>query len=1171
MTTQKQSNPKLLAFEFVKSEFIGDIGETLVTEPPDELVKREETKSEADQEEQDPWISLDPGEASGDTETKSDAQRNEQNHVHFRNTYNDVYRKYLKTNNTQIAVANVAMPGSNTLPSASGHNHRSILEQLMTALRQRAQETSAIDSLSELFGHDIDASKAMHLIQLWLQEDNTWIPNIEFKSDDELMVTAAYAAATDIIYINQSSWEILSEHDKVVVLLEEIGHSVENRLRPGIDTPGDEGRSFRDWIIAGEIRSAGDINNYAEDHIIRNIGGVSTSLEAAALSFNWSRNLDFSRSLALNFNSLVGLPSNGLQIPKTGGKGELFNIDSFIGKGSKELPIFGGLAGLRGDLDAAIGYDYGMKLDLGKANASLSGGLDIGIKAVLPSISTITNQADPNIDGSLDFNLNIKPITLDWGLTTPSFKAWAYLLYSAGIDLDYFYKLPLPNWVPNGIRKRAQGSGDIFTFKTEGKIGKEIGFDAKQYGGKIDVTSGVNLSAGTTVQSPVAKAPDWSQDLIPNVNLKLFSPSLPSPRVSSNGVSLSSQFPVFKLTANLDQALATLTGIPFSGNFKLDAGAFGLSADYALLDLNPTLQLDAYYNLDLKFESPDFIDVYNLDVADPRQSNAPIAVLKKIDQYKDVENKIASFIASRPLDTNKNFQYDLDFVWKPKVVLSASAGFISEAYLDYKALTAVIGAKVDINLFLGKIKKDWSLPLGPLYNGKLPLWKERVELLPADKRSIDITPNFMQAISVPLSVPRALNDPSTFDLNIYRRPGENNSKPIALPSQTRTVILPSLDNPQLNFIISPAASGESNIEFNGSNGYNNFGVDIQGLDPLQNWTFTSNGSKLVSQASLVNQPIKNVNLPIKNTSQRIDLAVFNDSSNKDTTVEVDTFIGNLSDGNDLFRGNASSSIILFGDGEDTAIVRDDNNHGNTQAYKETVEGLLTQYFRTSIQDSPLKLNKNGTGYYDFGSGSDKLDLESYGDYSEGNEFIFRLDNGALDAIRISPDLGYGGQSFYGHGQNVMRLLGTDASRGKSDSLKVGYTQTAGSSSPQLSGISVNKGLGRSAEITFDPYNPVFSNGTLALLDYSLVNPSTISTDLEGVTLQVGSKDQVIPGSLFDFHSPTSKASLTFGSGKLSTPILAANNVEIPLVAIRGSQLNDKVSISNEFINQSSAF
>jgi len=91
------------------------------------------------------------------------------------------------------------------------------------------------------------------------------------------------------------------------------------------------------------------------------------------------------------------------------------------------------------------------------------------------------------------------------------------------------------------------------------------------------------------------------------------------------------------------------------------------------------------------------------------------------------------------------------------------------------------------------------------------------------------------------------------------------------------------------------------------------------------------------------------------------------------------------------------------------------------------------------------------------------------------------------------------------------------------------------------------------------------DGNLTVLDYSLVNPSNTNKNLEGVTLLVGSKDQVFGLGLLDVHSPKSETLLRFGAGSLSTPSLETYGYLSPQIAIRGSQLNDTISVSNELV------
>ncbi|MFM8633402.1 MAG: hypothetical protein ACKOEX_01090, partial [Planctomycetia bacterium] len=77
--------------------------------------------------------------------------------------------------------------------------------------------------------------------------------SVELRSGTELQGSrGAYAAAgpngSERIYINADWAAEASADDVAAVLLEEIGHAIDQRLNPGLDSTGDEGELFSDVV-----------------------------------------------------------------------------------------------------------------------------------------------------------------------------------------------------------------------------------------------------------------------------------------------------------------------------------------------------------------------------------------------------------------------------------------------------------------------------------------------------------------------------------------------------------------------------------------------------------------------------------------------------------------------------------------------------------------------------------------------------------------------------------------------------------------------------------------------------------------------------------------------------------------------------------------------------------
>ena len=106
------------------------------------------------------------------------------------------------------------------------------------------------------FGDAYDDAAAAVLRQQWQAADFTDLPQIEVRPSADLPgALGAYAAATDTIYLSQGLLASAPLERVAAVLLEEIGHGVEQRLRP-TDMTGDEGQLFSALVRGVELSAA---------------------------------------------------------------------------------------------------------------------------------------------------------------------------------------------------------------------------------------------------------------------------------------------------------------------------------------------------------------------------------------------------------------------------------------------------------------------------------------------------------------------------------------------------------------------------------------------------------------------------------------------------------------------------------------------------------------------------------------------------------------------------------------------------------------------------------------------------------------------------------------------------------------------------------------------------
>jgi hypothetical protein len=113
-----------------------------------------------------------------------------------------------------------------------------------------------LTAITHVFGKNISSEKLLALTDLWAIGDFSTLPTIEILSASVMgEARGAFSTATNKIYLSLdyllhqvSSPDLLVE-DITSILLEEIGHFVDNQLHPNNDTAGDEGELFAATIL----------------------------------------------------------------------------------------------------------------------------------------------------------------------------------------------------------------------------------------------------------------------------------------------------------------------------------------------------------------------------------------------------------------------------------------------------------------------------------------------------------------------------------------------------------------------------------------------------------------------------------------------------------------------------------------------------------------------------------------------------------------------------------------------------------------------------------------------------------------------------------------------------------------------------------------------------------
>jgi Ca2+-binding RTX toxin-like protein len=140
--------------------------------------------------------------------------------------------------------------------------------------------------MTTAFGNRMNRTKLQLLRQQWLSGNFNVIPDIQVLSQGELGgANGAYAASIDKIFVSSDFLARASDSQVTTLILEEVGHRIDQLLNSGVDSAGDEGEIFS-RLVNGENLSASFLAalRAEDDRDIITVGGVAVAIEKQTYS-----------------------------------------------------------------------------------------------------------------------------------------------------------------------------------------------------------------------------------------------------------------------------------------------------------------------------------------------------------------------------------------------------------------------------------------------------------------------------------------------------------------------------------------------------------------------------------------------------------------------------------------------------------------------------------------------------------------------------------------------------------------------------------------------------------------------------------------------------------------------------------------------------------------------
>jgi Ca2+-binding RTX toxin-like protein len=237
---------------------------------------------------------------------------------------------------------------------------------VQSQLTQFAARSNFNTLMATAFGNNTNKTQLQQLRQQWLSGNFSIIPNIQVLSQASLgAANGAYAVGLDSIFLSADFLATASIDRIAAVIIEEVGHRIDQLLNGGIDSAGDEGEIFS-RLVNGENLSTSTLVTLKSqnDHGVIVIEGRSIAVENNTATGTLGNDL---LTAATNINVTAGNDViNALAGNDTvdGGAGNDL-IDGGVGNDA----IFGGLGN-----DTLLGGEGNDIIDGDTGQDSMNGG-----------------------------------------------------------------------------------------------------------------------------------------------------------------------------------------------------------------------------------------------------------------------------------------------------------------------------------------------------------------------------------------------------------------------------------------------------------------------------------------------------------------------------------------------------------------------------------------------------------------------------------------------------------------------------------------------------------------------------------------------------------------------------------------------------------------------------
>jgi hypothetical protein len=157
------------------------------------------------------------------------------------------------------------------------------LQAVQNQLAYFASQSNFDAIMATAFGARLDRGKLQLLRQKWLSGNFSIIPDIQVLSQGELNgANGAYAASLDRIFVSSDFLAHATNSQVTSLILEEVGHRIDQLLNNGVDSAGDEGEIFG-RLVEGQSLSSGVLATLRSqnDHSSIRINGQLVAIETS--------------------------------------------------------------------------------------------------------------------------------------------------------------------------------------------------------------------------------------------------------------------------------------------------------------------------------------------------------------------------------------------------------------------------------------------------------------------------------------------------------------------------------------------------------------------------------------------------------------------------------------------------------------------------------------------------------------------------------------------------------------------------------------------------------------------------------------------------------------------------------------------------------------------------